>query len=1030
MTAVHTEKQLENAIESALLRGGWRGGTDNYRPDLALDTGELFAFIGATQADEWEHLVTAYGGRNKAQAAFTDLLVTEIDARGVLAVLRHGVRDRGRRLQLAYFRPGHTLAKGALDRYDANRLTVARQLHAFGENRRESPDLVLFLNGIPLATAELKNPGTGSSVEDAKEQYRARNPRDVLFARRSLVHFAVDPEQVFLTTRLAGRQTRFLPFNMGTNGPGRDGGAGNPPPPTPDRHRTAYLWEQVWQRDAWLDLLHRFLHVEAEGTRKGRAPAPRRRNAHTNLIFPRFHQWHAVRELAAHAATHGAGSNYLVQHSAGSGKSNTIAWLAHRLSALHSADNELVFDKIVVVTDRQVLDRQLQDTIYQFEHVTGVVQRIDEDSKQLAEALTGQTARIVITTGQKFHFVLDKVSAEVGRRRYAIILDEAHSGQSGETAAALKKVLGRLGNAEVDDDGDPLTAAALARGRHPNLSYFAFTATPKYKTIKLFGTPDGEDHRPFHVYSMRQAIDEGFILDVLRSYLTYRTYWRLKNAAVDEADREVDPRKAKAKLVRAAVLHPSSQEQRARIIVDHFRSHTAAKLGGRAKAMVVTSSREHAVKLYQAIRAHVSKRGYTDCAALVAFSETVELDEINFTEAKLNGFGPKELPDRFGYVAADDPHAATRNQPEYRILVVAEKYQTGFDQPLLTTMYVDKPLVGLAAVQTLSRLNRTHPLKSQGDICVLDFANEAEDIQKAFRDYYGETLTQPTDPNLLYAMEREVKEYQLLVDSEIRAFAEAMLAAQHPEASRAEKEKAHAQLQHFTTPAVDRCRALAAEDPETAEEFRGTLNDYIRAYGFLSQVVGYGDKDLEALYLYGRHLWNRLPRPNDRGVDIGEIDLTHLRISKTDEGDIRLSTQDGAQALRGFAGAGRGGGAEADEVPLAQVIAELNQLYGLGLSTGDQILAGQLIVAAADDPVLARAGKANDLDKYQQVHDKNLDRIVIEQAEENEQFVRRFFDDPTFRDVFTEVARRQSYALIRRPTRRDAPRRTGGTDAS
>ncbi|MGN9895021.1 type I restriction endonuclease subunit R [Micromonospora sp. L31] len=1031
MTAVHTEKQLENAIESALISGGWRSGTDHYRTDLALDTGELFTFLGATQADEWERLVTAYGGRDKTQAAFTDLLVAEIDARGVLDVLRHGVRDRGARIQLAYFRPGHTLAKGALDRYDGNRLTVARQLHPFEKSPRESPDLVLFLNGIPVATAELKNHGTGTTVEDAKEQYRARNPGDPLFARRTLVHFAVDSEQVFLTTRLAGKQTRFLPFNMGSNGPGRDGGADNPPPPTPDRHRTAYLWEQVWQRDAWLDLLHRFLHVEAQGVRKGKAPAPRRRAAHTgNLIFPRFHQWHAVRELTADAAAHGAGTNYLIQHSAGSGKSNTIAWLAHRLSALHSADNELVFDKIVVVTDRQVLDKQLQDTIYQFEHVLGVVQRIDEDSKQLAEALTGHTARIVITTGQKFHFVLDKVTDEVGKRRYAIIIDEAHSGQSGETAAALKKVLGRLGSEEVDADGDPLTAAALARGRHPNLSYFAFTATPKQKTIELFGTPDGDEIRPFHVYSMRQAIDEGFILDVLRSYLTYRTYWRLKNAAADEADREVDPRKAKAKLVRAAVLHPSSQEQRARIIVDHFRDHTLGKLGGRAKAMVVTGSREHAVKLYQAIRTYVSKQGFTECGTLVAFSEAVKLDDISYTEAKLNGFGVKELPDRFGYVAADDPHAATRNQPEYRILVVAEKYQTGFDQPLLTTMYVDKPLAGLAAVQTLSRLNRTHPLKSQGDICVLDFANDAEDIQKAFLPYFGETLTQPTDPNLLYAMEREVKDYQLLVDSEIQAFAAAMLAAQRPGSSRAEQEKAHAQLQHLTTPAVDRYRALAAEDPDTAEEFRSALNDYVRAYGFLSQVVGYSDDDLEALYLYGRHLWNRLPRRRDPGVDIGEVDLTHLRISKTGEADVRLTTQGGAQALRGFAGAGRGGGAEAEEVPLAQVIAELNELYGLGLSTSDQILAGQLIVAAAEDPVLTRAGKANDLDKYQQVHDKNLDRIVIEQAEENEQFVRRFFDDPTFRDVFTEVARRQSYALIRRPTRRDAPWRTGGTGAS
>jgi type I restriction enzyme R subunit len=446
--------------------------------------------------------------------------------------------------------------------------------------------------------------------------------------------------------------------------------------------------------------------------------------------------------------------------------------------------------------------------------------------------------------------------------------------------------------------------------------------------------------------------------------------------------------------------------------------------------MVVTRSREHAVKLYQAIRAYVDKKGFTDCGTLVAFSNTVTLDHLDFTEAKLNGFGEKELPDRFGYAAADDPHAATRNQPEYRLLVVAEKYQTGFDEPLLTTMYVDKPLLGVAAVQTLSRLNRTHPLKSQDDVCVLDFANDAHDIQEAFRPYFGETITQPTDPNLLYVKERQVKDFQLLVDSEILTFGEAFLAGGRPDASRAQREKTHAQLQHLTTPAVDRYQALAADEPETAEEFRSALNDYLRAYGFLSQVVGYEDKGLEALYLYGRYLWNRLRGRRDPGVDIGDVDLTHLRITKSGEADVRLGPDEHAQPLRGLTGAGKAGGAEAEEVPLAQVIAELNDLYGLNLSTSDQILAGQLIVAVAEDPELAKAGRTNSPEKYQQVHDKNLDRIVIEQAEENEQFVRRFFDDSTFREVFTEVARQQSYALIRRPTRRGDNRRAGGTGTS
>jgi len=1047
MNAIRIEARFEDAVVDSLHASGWeKGRAEFYRPELGLDTSELFWFIGATQAKVWEQLIVAHGGANAAQAEFAKLVAKEIDDRGALDVLRHGVKDRGVTIKLAYFRPSHTLARGALDNYKANRLTVTRQLHYSTKDPQKSLDLVLFLNGVPVATAELKNPLTGQNVEHAKAQYRQdRDPKELLFARRALVHFAVDPDLVFITTRLAGAKTRFLPFSTGSEGPGRSGGAGNPPA-GPGAYRTSYLWEQVWQPDAWLDLIHRFLHVEDENAKRGRAPVLRRGDARTKpLIFPRFHQWHAVRELTTHAASHGAGANYLVMHSAGSGKSNTIAWLAHRLSSLHTPEglaetdaaaeaglgpNQPVFDKVIVITDRRVLDRQLQDTIYQFEHVSGVVQRIDESSEQLAQALSGQTARIVITTLQKFPFVLDKVSG-LGDRRYAVVIDEAHSSQSGESAAALKRALGRLGSDDVDADGDPLTAAALARGHHPNLSYFAFTATPKYKTLQLFGAPHpvSGTMEAFHTYSMRQAIEEGFILDVLRNYLTYQTFWRLRNAAADEADRQVDPRKAKAKLVRAAELHPTSQEQRAQIIVDHFRAHALGRLGGRAKAMVVTRSREHAVKLYQAIRSYIAKRELTDCATLVAFSGTITLDGIDYTEPKLNGFPESVLPVRFEYVKADDPHATTRGQQEYRLLVVAEKYQTGFDQPLLTTMYVDKPLLGVAAVQTLSRLNRTHPLKSQDDVCVLDFANAPGAIQEAFKPYFEQALAEPTDPNLLYVKERELKGYQLLVDSEITAFAEAYLAAARASATRNQQQRSHAQLYRFTDPARDRYVALAEAEQDTAEEFRAALNDYIRAYGFLSQVVGYGDPDLEALYLYGRFLWNRLPRRQDAGVDIGQVDLTHLRIVKTGQSNASLAPE-GEQLLPGFAPDTGRAAHDADEVPLAQVIAEVNKEYGLDLGTADQVLYGQMIVAAAEDPVVAQAGLANDLDKFGQVFDKHLERVVIERAEANETLVQRFFDDPAFHEVFTQVARKQSYDLIRRPARREAERRlqqTGGS---
>ncbi|MFG1864796.1 type I restriction endonuclease subunit R [Microbispora bryophytorum] len=1073
MSRAHTEKPFEDVIESALLRSGWgKGASSHYNRELGLDTSEMFPFLGATQAEEWEELLRRRGARElydpgrdpqpveteTAMREFTKLVAREIDSRGALDVLRHGVKDHGVKIRLAYFRPSHTLAAEALKEYDANRLTVTRQLRYSADDTHKAPDLTLFLNGIPVATAELKNQGSGSDVTHAKAQYRKRDPKEVLFARRTLVHFAVDQDMVFITTRLAWEKTRFLPFNTGSRGPGKYGGAGNPPlPEGATGYRTSYLWEQVWQPDAWLDLIHRFLHVEDESLKKGKAPVVKRGDAHRKpLIFPRYHQWHAVRALTEHAARHGAGDNYLVEHSAGSGKSNSIAWLAHRLSSLHTpADaaliapeardrgvgpNQPVFDKVIVMTDRRVLDKQLQDTIHQFDHVLGVVERIDEDSEQLARALIGQTARIVITTLQKFTFVQEKVAA-LNDRRYAIIVDEAHSSQSGESADAVKRL---LGSGNGDDEADALTAAAAKRGRHPNLSYFAFTATPKDKTLNLFGIPSDEvdEHgervrKPFHTYSMRQAIEERFILDVLGNYSTYDTYFRLRNAALEaevEADPNVDARKAKAALVRAVKLNPAALDQQAQIIVDHFREHIMHRLAGRAKAMVVTGSRKHAVRLYQAIRAYVDKREFTDCGALVAFSGVLTLDENDYTEGKLNGFSDRETPARFGYVKTDDPHAATRDQAEYRILVVADKYQTGFDQPLLTAMYVDKKLEGVAAVQTLSRLNRTHPLKRQEDVFVLDFANDAERVQKSFQRYYEEANAQPADPNLLYTKEHELRGYQLLDDSEIEAFALVQLEAESPQATRAQIEKAHAQLNRLTEPARDRYLHVEETDPEAAEEFRKALDQFVRAYSYLSQVAGYPDRELEALYRFARYLANRIRPDAGAGVDIGPVDLTHLRIVRSGQQDVSLEPQ-GAQLLPGFSADGGGGGREDEEVPLSQVIAEINDRHGWNLDTGDQIWFGQQVVALAENEAIQQAGLVlDDLDKFGQVFDKHLRRVVGERAEANDTLVKRFFgEDPEFKEVFTQVARKQAYDLIRRPARREAERRlrqTRGMSAS
>ncbi|WP_369223998.1 type I restriction endonuclease subunit R [Streptomyces sp. R39] len=1041
---IDDEAAFETAVEDALLTHGWeRGLANTYNHELGIDTSELAIFLGATQNDAWLRLQAEYDADEKVSIQrFTKRVTQQIDSRGILDVLRHGVVDQRVKFKLAYFRPAHTLAVGALDNYNANRLTVVRQFRYSAKTPTKSVDLAFFLNGLPLASAELKNHTTEhpQTAEDAIRQYRTdRDPKELFFAKRTLVHFAVDPTLAFLTTRLAGPKTRFLPFNMGSGGPGQIGGAGNPSRAETDgTYPVSYLWEQVWARDNWLELLERFLHIEDEQAKAGRAPSHRPGSAHTQpMIFPRFHQWHAVRQLTAHAAQHGAGENYLVQHSAGSGKSNTIAWLAHRLSSLHTPEdpahlgeavrakglgtNEPVFDKVIVITDRRVLDKQLQDTIFQFTHTPGVVQRIDEDSAQLAEALTGSTARIVITTLQKFPYVLKKVGG-LGTLRYAVIIDEAHSSQGGDGSAALKKALGAH---TVDEDGDPLTAEALARGQQPNMSFFAFTATPKPKTLHLFGVPvpDSDEYAPFHVYSMRQAIEEGFILDVLGTYATYATYFKLQQAAAEEAERQVDPRKARAKLVRAALMSDASMASRAKIIVEHFRSHTADKLGGRAKAMVVTPSREHAVRLYQAIRSHIEERGLTNCGTLVAFSGAVKVDGIEYTEPKLNGFPEKELPGRFGYVRVDDPSAPTIPKPEYRLLVVAEKYQTGFDQPLLTTMYVDKPLAGVAAVQTLSRLNRTHPLKSQEDLFVLDFANKPEVILDAFQKYYEASLTEITDPNLLFDRQDEVMAYQLLVESEMDALVKAYFEAlDGGRATEEQIKKAHAKLYHYTAPAVDRFNALAAQEPDKAEEFRRALESYVKAYGWLSHVIGFDSTELERLFQYGRFLLRRLPRQTGTAAaDIGETVPSHMRVQQTGTPELKLEAA-GAQVLPGLVPEAAGSAPEIEERSLMEIIDELNEEHGAGLTTADQILLGQLVVTIAEDPDMQQLALAQDSETYGRELAKDMDGFVIRQAQSNDALMVRYFDDDNVNRLFKKVATAQSYNLIRRPARREADR--------
>jgi type I restriction enzyme R subunit len=1030
MAKQHTESAFEATIEAHLLGHGWaQGSADSYRRDLGIDSYELLAFIHATQSENWERLIGLRGGQDKAQQMFNRRVADEIDRRGTIHVLRKGVEDMGIQFDLAYFAPAHRITPELWDLYDLNRLVVTRQVHHSESRPGDSVDVLLMLNGLPVATAELKNQITGQGVKQAQHQYEQdRNPNDLLFRARSLVHFAVDQDLVFMTTRLAREKTRWLPFNQGSGGPGQMGGAGNPV--NPHGYKTAYLWEQVWQRDAWLDILGSFVHEDTGGKATTKVKSHDRK-----VIFPRFHQWDAARKLTRHAKGYGPGYNYLSQHSTGSGKSNTIAWLANSLATLHTASDatdlgegtvrvglgadQPVFNKVIIVTDRVALDRQLQSTVTSFDHTPGVIQKIDQHSSQLREALSSAKARIIITTLQKFPVIADEATKLQGSR-FAVIVDEAHSSQSGEAAKDLKAVLAGLhgekalseaekAEAEAEqsagDTQDQLAKSVEARGKQDNLSFFAFTATPKQKTLELFGeripdpeAPGGERLVPFHLYSMRQAVEERFILDTLANYLTYDTYYRLANG-LGENDPDVPKGKAAAALARFVSLHPSAFSQKAEIIVEHFRHHTATKIGGHAKAMVVTRSRLHAVRMKQAIDAYIAGKGYAGIAALVAFSGSVvdpdnpvdpDDPEKGVTESSMNGFGEAQLPKKF---ATDD----------YQVLVVAEKYQTGFDQPLLHTMYVDKRLDGVKAVQTLSRLNRTHPGKI--DTFVLDFVNNAEDIQQAFEPYFERTWAQPTDPNILSNLKTRILDAAIIDLDEMNAVVTALLAN-----DATTNEVLYAQ----TDLAVG--RFLALDDEGDRDDFRTALRDYVRLYAFLAHVVPFNSVDMERLYLFGKILQTRLPRTeDDETPDLSDAAvLTHLRMEQGDLVDASLtSVTDEDSETTGHKGEGRGKQNDQPIEKLSSIIEVLNERFGLNLTEADQLFFEQIETEVASNERAQAVATNNDIDQFMTVFDDLLEGVIIDRHTANDALLTAFLDKPDFRDALTTMIGTEFYRTIR-----------------
>ena len=1010
---MHQEIYFEQAMEQSLIgQGGYeKGNAGGFDAGRGLFPDEVIAFVQASQPRRWQSLVKLQG--EQAGEVLLGALVKELASKHALHVLRHGFKCFGKTFRLAYFAPNTGMNPEAAAAYGHNRLRVTRQVHFSEKHPNQSLDMVLSVNGLPVVTLELKNPMTGQTVEDAMRQYRReRDPDEPIFRfkQRSLVHFAVDPDQVFMTTRLAGEaDTRFLPFNRG-----HEFGAGNPPA-ADDNYRTAYLWEEVLTRDSLMDILARFLHLEVSEKKIATKRGVKRHKKET-MIFPRYHQLDAVRKLIASAREKGAGHNYLVQHSAGSGKSNSIAWLAHRLSSLHDAADEKVFDSVVIITDRRVLDQQLQNTVYQFEHKQGVVQKIDENTQQLAQALSSGVP-IIISTIQKFPFITQAmdtlakkgqdVSLATGGKRFAVIVDEAHSSQSGETAMELRKVLNRDGiesaiageflDVEEEDLSEEARKALfeemLKRPRQPNISFFAFTATPKFKTLAVFNEPGAGGQPPFHLYSMRQAIEEGFIMDVLAHYTTYKTYYGLIKSIED--DPQVPRRKAALALARFMSLHPHNIAQKVEVIVEHFRHHTRHKIGGRAKAMVVTASRLHAVRYKQAFDKYIEDNNISGIRSLVAFSGSVtdpDFPDRSYTEVGMNqGIKESELPEKF-----DSEH--------YQVLLVAEKYQTGFDQPLLHTMYVDRRLAGIQAVQTLSRLNRT--AEGKNDTFVLDFVNDTEEIFEAFKPYYEITPPgEPSDPQQLYDLQHRLEQAQVFHADEVNAFAEIWYRNRH-EPTAAD----HRRINAVIDQAVERYKALPDDEQEG---FKSQLASFRNLYAFLAQIIPYQDSSLEKLYSYARFLLSKLPRRTDDTVFEleDEVSLKYYRLQKISEGTIDLAVGE-AKALYGPTEVGTGR-AEEETVELSSLIDRLNERFGTEFTPADQLFFDQIAETAVENETLQAAARANSMDNFAYVFEKMLEGLFIERMDGNEDIFGRLMNDDDFRRMAGDHLLHEVYHRLR-----------------
>lgn len=968
---IHQEKVFEAHILACLTQDqGYieRSCMTDYSVAYALDTELLFRFLKTTQPEVWQTLEDHYSAQ--AEAEVLKRLEKALKDNPTHLVLREGIKlVPNIRFALCYFKPASNLNPDLTRLCEANILSVMRQV-TYSAKSKNAIDLVTFINGIPVATLEVKNLLTGQNFKHAEKQYRQdRFPAGeplLTFKRGAIVHFAVDQDNVSMTTRLMNGKTRFLPFNRG-----RDGGAGNPD--VPGENRVAYLYKNlpegkaVLSREVLLDLIGRFIHLE-------------RADGKEVLIFPRFQQFDSVRKLLADAKSNGAGQNYLIQHSAGSGKSNTIAWIAHQIINLHDEADRPLFDTAIIVTDRLVLDRQLQNTIGGLAQTEGVVKKIDGTSRDLKDAIL-KGARIIITTIQKFGTEhLAEISGQ-SSNNFAVIVDEAHSSQSGKAAQAMSGALTRE-SVSPEAIEDMVVAFQKARGPQKNISFLAFTATPRNVTLERFGRigSDGKPH-PFHLYSMRQAIEEGFILDVLQNYTTYKAYYQLEKTIED--DPNFKGRKAQSRVARYASLHTEAIDQQVEVIVEHFRRHVAKELGGQAKAMVVTRSREHALRYWQRLNEYITKNGYPNLKALVAFSGDLTIDGNVWTEATANGFAETELPKKF-------------NTDEYQLLVVAEKYQTGFDQPKLVAMYVDKKLAGLQAVQTLARLNRTHPGKDR--TFVLDFQNTMDEIKEAFAPFYEATaLEERTDLNQIYDLEHRITSSTYIHKDEVNGFADQFFKGDLTTQDRLA-------LEGTVRLAVE--RFVLDEDEPQKEEFRQLLKSFQRFYAFVAQVVSLNDAWLEKLYAYTSWLSRLLPSrdvPADIAITDDMLNLSAFKLKKGDEGSASLSPG-AATELKPITEFGANPYTEEEEKSLSEIIESFNDRHGTQFSREDFLRFERVTREIMDDDMteMVRNNPADVVyNAFSQAffqgmvkmfqNDNEMRNIVMTDKDAREQATRHFF---------------------------------------